>query len=99
MVRKLHRQFCHCSSNKLKQLIKTSKLWQDDDEIVKSVDEISSTCDICKKFKKAPLRPVVGLPLATELTILLLWISLQFRKGFGYSINLVDILTRIQWYV
>ena len=32
-----------------------SKLWQYDNEIVKSVGEISSTWDTCKKYKKAPL--------------------------------------------
>ena len=55
---------CHCSSNKLKQLIKMSELWQNDDEVLNLVDEISSKCDTCKKYKKALLTLVVGLPLA-----------------------------------
>ena len=56
MVDKLHRQFCHCSSRKLKQLIKSSQLWKNDRDILNIVDEISSKCDVCKRYKKTPLR-------------------------------------------
>ena len=41
-----------------------SLLWQNDDEVLNLVDEISSKCDTCKKYKKALLTQVVGLPLA-----------------------------------
>ena len=30
------------------------------------VNEISNNCDVCKKYKKVPPKPVVGLPRATD---------------------------------
>ena len=94
MVRKLHQQLCHCCSNKLKQLIKTSKLWKYDDEIVQLVDEISSTCDIYKKYKKAPLRHVVGLPLATKFTHTVAMDLITIHQGV-WILHLVDIFSRL----
>ena len=38
-----------------------------DKEIDDIIQEVSSTCDVCKRFKKPPLHPVVGFPLASTL--------------------------------
>ena len=61
---KLHKQFGHASANNLKSLIKNAGYLND--EISNLIDEISLNCDICKQYKKASPRPVVGLPRATD---------------------------------
>ena len=61
---KLHKQFGHASSNNLKNLMRKAGCLND--EISKLVSEICDNCDICKKYKKASPRPVVGLPRATD---------------------------------
>ena len=63
-VLKLHKQFAHPSSERLKQLIQNSGV--KDDKIFNLVDEISRECDICKRYRKPSPRPVVGFPLASE---------------------------------
>ena len=93
MVDKLHRQFCNCSSNKLKQLIKSSQLWKDDPEVLIIVDEISSKCDVCKMYKKTPLRPVVGLPLASEFNHTVAMDLITIQQGV-WILHLVDVFSR-----
>ena len=56
IVWKLHRQFCHCSDEKLKHLIKMLKL----------VDQILQKCKICMRYKRVSPRPIDGLPLAPD---------------------------------
>ena len=63
-ILKLHKQFAHPAPERLKKLIRNSGV--DDDNIMKLVDNISDSCDICKRFRKPPSRPVVGFPLASE---------------------------------
>ena len=52
-VIKLHRQFCHCGAEKLKSLIDLSKFAKTDKKVmIDIVDDITSTCDNCIKYKK-----------------------------------------------
>ena len=59
-VTKLHRQFSHCTSIQLKNLLKSAGV--NDEQYNKIIDEISENCEICLKYKKVKPRPVVGLP-------------------------------------
>ena len=70
-----------------------SELWQNDDEVLNLVDEISSKCDICKEYKKAPLRPVVGLPLANEFNHTVAMDLITIPQG-GWILHLVDVFSR-----
>ena len=63
-VRKLHKQFAHPIPQKLKKLLKNAGV--DDKAVFQAVDRISENCDICKRFKRPPLGPVVTFPLATS---------------------------------
>ena len=47
IVLKLHKQFCHCSADKLKRLIKASEIWKEDVEILNAVDKVKENCQIC----------------------------------------------------
>lgn len=64
---KLHRQFAHPSKEKLLQLIKNAgEPWCSNQKLKAEINEVSKNCPTCKLYKKAPPRPVVGLPMATE---------------------------------
>ena len=59
---KLHRQFGHRSAETIIKLLKAAG--KDDVELKNQVIAVTKKCDICKVYKKAEPRPVVGLPLA-----------------------------------
>ena len=92
-VVKRHRQFCHCSSHRLKQLMKTSGLWKDDSEIINIVDEVSNKCDICKVYKKTPLRPTGGLPLASEFHHTVAMDLITIQQGV-WILHMIDVFSR-----
>ena len=56
-AKKLHRQFAHSSVEKLLTLIWRSKF--KDKELEKCVEEVTGDCSFCRKYKKAPSRPIV----------------------------------------
>lgn len=54
---KLHRQFSHPNSSRLKQLIDANN---NDVEIFNHLDELEHSCQICLKYKKLKPTPIVG---------------------------------------
>ena len=54
---KLHKQFCHASKEKLCKLVRESKDFSDE-EFLKIIEECVDSCELCRKFKRPPLRPV-----------------------------------------
>ena len=44
IVGKLHKQFCHCSADKLKRLIKASEMWKEGVEILNAADKVTENC-------------------------------------------------------
>ena len=63
-VRKLHKQFAHPTPVKLKKLLYDAGV--DDKLVMGVVDKVSNECDVCKRFKCPPLRPIVSFPLAND---------------------------------
>lgn len=63
-VTKLHKQFAHPVVDKLKGLLRNAGIT--DKTILNTVDKVTSNCDVCKRFRKPPLRPTVALPVATQ---------------------------------
>lgn len=66
---KLHFQFGHCSYNRLKDMVE--KCFREDmdfqrvrKEKMETLKQICEACLICKKYKKNPSSPVVGMALA-----------------------------------
>ena len=88
---KLHVQFCHPNADRLIDLIR--KAGHSDKQVEDTIRAITSQCEVCLKNKKAPLRPAVGLPLATEFneTVAL---DLKSRGSDGYILHMIDHLTR-----
>ena len=62
-AKKLHRQFCHASKEKLCKLVKNCKDFNDP-EFLKLIEKCCDSCQICLKHKCVPPRPIVGMPLS-----------------------------------
>ena len=88
---KLHRQFCHCSAEKLKLLVQNSKIWNDNKLLLKEIDLISQNCQVCKRYKKSPPTPIVGLPMSSTFNecVAMDIISLEGK----YILHLIDMFT------
>ena len=67
IANKLHRQFRHSTSEKLKKLIKSSNI--DDRELLEIIDTIDNKCQICMKYKKIKFRPSVGYSLSKDFNV------------------------------
>ena len=60
LVVKLHKQFAHPPPEKLNKLISDSGVSD------RSIASVSAKCDVCRRFKRPPLRPAVGFPTASS---------------------------------
>ena len=58
IAKKLHCQFGHSSAEKLKELLRSANIW--DQELNREIYTVKRICDICLKYKKPKLRPAVG---------------------------------------
>ena len=73
---KLHRQFGHCHESRLMKLIESSNIWNNKEQILKMVKDVSENCTTCKRYKRRKMKPIVSLPLASEFN----------HKVFGFCI-------------
>ena len=59
---KLNCQFCHCGAEKLKDLTNLSMIAKTDKKLMRDiVDDITSTCDICIKYKKTDKKLMIDI--------------------------------------
>ncbi|CAG2236150.1 unnamed protein product [Mytilus edulis] len=91
IIEKLHKQFAHSSAKRLKTLLKDAGGYTK--EHLNCVDGITEGCDVCKKYKKTPARPVVSLHWATEFNEVVA-VDLKEWKPNTYFLHLIDIATR-----
>ena len=61
----LHQKFGHATQDKLIKLVQESKEF-DDEEFIEIIIKVCNECELCLRYKKAPPRPVVGLPLGSH---------------------------------
>eukprot|EP00112_Aurelia_sp_Birch-Aquarium-sp1_P025873 Seg886.5 transcript_id=Seg886.5/GoldUCD/mRNA.D3Y31 product="hypothetical protein" protein_id=Seg886.5/GoldUCD/D3Y31 len=90
---KLHKQCCHCSADRLKRLITASEIWKEDVEILNAFDQVTENCQICKIYKQAPPRPVVGLPLASDFNHTVAMDLITYKQG-TWILRLIDVFSR-----
>ena len=89
IAEKSHKQFGHASSDKTLKLIKLSGIV---DKELDLVNEIGEKCTMCLKYKKAPLKPVVGFSLSRDFNKV---ISVDSKEINGFKIlHLIDHTTR-----
>ena len=87
---KLHRQFAHPSSDKLRKLLRNAN--RHDQNLHAAVERVTSSCQTCKKFKKPRARPVVSMPLASTFNETL---AMDLKSFNGvYFFVMVDMSTR-----
>ena len=91
-VKKLHHQFGHPSSKRLVQLLKDAGV--NDDMCLVYAEEVSNNCEICKKYKKTPSRPVVGLNLAKDFNDVVSLDLKEWKANQIYFLHLTDMATR-----
>ena len=64
VVMKLHKQFCHSRTFRLRKLLQDGGV--NDEDFFKLIKEIQKSCDIFCKYKHPPSKPVVCFPLSKE---------------------------------
>ena len=85
-----HRQFAHPHPKRLQKLICDSGT--SDSEIMELVQDISDKCDVCKRFKKPPHRPVVAFPTATAFGEV---VAMDLKDILGFTVlHMIDHATR-----
>ena len=90
LATKLHKQFAHPTSDKLKKLLRDAG--KCDKDLLRAVEDISQSCETCLKYKRPHSRPVVAMPLATSFNET---VSADLKKWNNvYFLVLVDVATR-----
>ena len=89
---KLHRQFSHASKEKPIRLVKNSDYL--DKEFQTCVEDCCNNCEICRKYKSQPLRPVVGLPLGTDFNQVVCMDLKEVEHNKTWFLHLIDSVTR-----
>jgi hypothetical protein len=91
---KLHRCFAHPSADRLIRLINSAGAeWSNNTNLKNEIHKVSSSCDVCKVYKKPPPRPVVGLPMATNFQQV---VAMDLKDyGGSHILHLVDLCTRL----
>ena len=80
----------NASSNKIIKLVQSAGI--NDEHIVDLINSVEQTCTVCLKYKKAPLRPVVGFSLSRDFNDLM---SMDLKEINGYRIlHMIDHATR-----
>ena len=59
IAKKLHCQFGHSSAEKLKKLLKSANIW--DQELNREIDTVERICDLCLKYKKAKIETSIRI--------------------------------------
>ena len=87
---KVHKQFCHCSGKKLRKLFVDAGV--SDAEMLKLVEEVRSTCDLCEKYGSTPPKLVVTMSVAKSFNEN---IAMDLKDiGSEHVLHLIDHLTR-----
>lgn len=87
---KLHRQFAHPPSEKLKSLMKDAGVWEDEMEDL--LVSVANKCEMCKRYKKTPPRPIVSLPLANSFNDK---VAIDLKKWQNlWILHMVDVWSR-----
>ena len=89
---KLHRQFSHASKEKLKKLLHDGGC--ENQKFLKCINEVCDDCEICQKFRKPPLRPVVGFPLAHDFNEVVCMDLKELEHTKLWMLHLIDAATR-----
>ena len=92
-AKKLHRQFGHPTSVKHIGLLKNADI--NSKELYVIIEEITKQCEVCLKYQKKQIKPVVGFPLVTKFNK---YVAMDLKLGSYQEkvclIHIVDHLTQ-----
>ena len=91
-AKKLHRQFCHASKEKLIKLLKSSGC--DIPDFSKAIEKVCDSCDFCRKYKKPFPKPIVRLPTTDKFNNTVCMDLKELEKGKVWILHMVDVATR-----
>ena len=63
-ITKIHKVLAHPLPDILKQFFKNCS--DKNKEVLNLVDKVHDKCNVCRRFKKSPARPKVGLPVSSD---------------------------------
>ena len=89
---KLHRQLSHATKDKLLRVVENSKY--KDNEFLQCIKECVEKCELCQKYRKAPLRPVVSLPKGYRFNEVVAMDLKELTKIKSWILHLIDVGTR-----
>ena len=90
---KLHKQFSHASKEKLCKLVKESNGFNDS-EFLEILSKCCEDCELCQKFKRPPLRPVVSIPLADNFNQVVCMDLKEHVHNKSWVLHLIDSFSR-----
>ena len=93
IAKKLHCQFNHAAGHRIVKLMKDAG--NDDEQLINEVQGIEENCEICKRFKKTPVRPVVTFPLANRFNETIQLDLKTYIKDKVYFLHIIDHKTRL----
>ena len=92
-ARKLHRQFAHASKEKLCKLARNSKDYNDK-KFLNIIEKCCDSCEVCMKLRRAPLRPVVGLPLSDTFNDVVCMDLKEHIHNKSWILHMIDSATK-----
>ena len=88
---KLHKQFAHPTSDKLKKFLLGAG--RNDQLLLKAIDEVTEKCETCIKYKRQRPRPVVALSMGNVFNETVAMDLKVWKQGL-YFFVVVDVATR-----
>ena len=92
-VTKIHEVLAHPLTQILKHFFRNSS--DNKKKIMEAVDAITDQCNVCRRFRKSPSRPKVGLPLSSEFNNCVA-VDMKVKKGNkGYLLYCINTFSRL----
>ena len=91
---KLHQQFAHPTEERLVKLLRESKGFKEDEELMELISEVSSECEVCEKFTKPKPRPIVGMPIARQFNEVVCMDLFEFETKKVWVLHFIDAFSR-----
>ena len=93
MVLKLHREFSHPSKERLRSLVTSAGI--KDQQFLKLIETASSECEVCQLYKKPSPKPIVGFPNARVFNQTVAMDLKEYSKNVWF-LHLIDWLHSTQ---
>ena len=76
------------------KLLKQSKGYKEDNELLQLIVEVTEECTVCEDFKRPKSRPVVGLPLASQFNEVVCMDLKEYIHNDTWILHFIDAFSR-----